>query len=89
MPAFNGYGPLVTTIGLSDTIPLFAATDSLTAPVNSKVVCITQSGPTARGIREFTMNFASSPTAVVEIFGSFWSRRKCGMRGAEWDEKWG
>jgi hypothetical protein len=70
MPAFNGNGFLTHSIGLGDTATLFSASDSLTAPVNSIVVCILQSGPTVRGVRQFQIGFASAPTAVVEIFGS-------------------
>jgi hypothetical protein len=70
MPGFNGNGPLTVSIGVGDRIPLFSVKDSLTAPVNSIVASISQSGPTVRGVRQFTINFASAPTAVVEIFGS-------------------
>jgi hypothetical protein len=69
MPTFNGNGPLTVGIGLGDTIALFNA-DTLTAPVNSRVVTIIHSGPTVRGVRQFQMGFAASPTAVLDIYGS-------------------
>jgi hypothetical protein len=70
VPAFNGNGPLTTATGVGGLIPLFAPSDSLTAPVNSRVVVVSQSGPTVRGVRQFQIGFASAPTAVVKIFGS-------------------
>lgn len=69
MPAFNQYGNLTTSIGIGDSIALFA-NETLTAPVFSFVVTVQQSGPIVRGVRQFQINFASSPTAVVKLFGS-------------------
>lgn len=70
MPIFNAADRLTSSICVGDSVQLFAPADTLVAPVNSIVVCIQSAGPTVRGIRQFTMDFAASPTAVVEIFGS-------------------
>lgn len=54
-----------------DNYSLFSTADSLTAPAFSQVVTI---GPAAgqqpRGNITFTINFASSSTDVVKLFGS-------------------
>jgi hypothetical protein len=70
MPVFNANDRLTYSIPIGDSIQLFSSTDTLAAGNQSIVVCVVQAGPGVRGIREFTMNFASSPTAVVEILGS-------------------
>ena len=70
MPAFNANDRLTYCIPIGDMIDLFASTDTLTAPVYSIVTTIQQPGMQVRGVRQFTINFASSPTAVVKIYGS-------------------
>ncbi len=70
MPAFNANDRLTYCIPVGDAIDLFASSDTLTAPVSSIVCCIQQPGPGVRGVRQFTINFASSPTDVVEVLGS-------------------
>lgn len=70
MPAFNANDRLTYCIPVGDAIDLFAAADVLTPSVNSIVCTIQQPGPGVRGVRQFTINFASSPTAVVKIYGS-------------------
>ena len=70
MPTFNGNGPLTFSMCIGDLYSFFSSSDSLTAPVFSRVACIQQAGPGVRGVRQFAINFASAPTAVVKIFGS-------------------
>jgi hypothetical protein len=70
MPVFNANDRLTYCIPIGDSIDLFAAADTLTAPADSIVVCIQQPGMQVRGVRQFTINFASSPTDVVKIYGS-------------------
>ena len=53
-----------------DTYSLFSTSDTLTAPAYSQVVFIDAAGLQPRGLATWTINFASSPTAVVKIFGS-------------------
>jgi hypothetical protein len=66
--------PLFTlpTIALysNDSYSLFSSADSLTAPATSQVVTIAIAGQQPRMNATWTVDFASSPTAVVEIFGS-------------------
>lgn len=69
MPVFNANDRLTYSISIGDSINLFNA-ETLTAPANSIVVCIVQAGPGVRGVRQFASSFASSPTAVVKIYGS-------------------
>lgn len=71
MPAFNGNANILATlVSPGDTISLFAATDTLTAPVNSFVLSVNDSAPFGRDLITFQGNFASSPTAVWEVYGS-------------------
>lgn len=67
MPTFS-----LPVIALSpgDTYALFSSADSLTPPAFSQVITITSAGLQRRGVATWTTNFASSPTAVVKIFGS-------------------
>lgn len=53
-----------------DNYTLFASTDTLTAPAVSQAVTFSTPGSQPRGLVTFQTNFASAPTAVVEIFGS-------------------
>ena len=53
-----------------DTYALFAATDTLAGGSNSQVITNVAAGLQPRGLITFQWSFASSPTAVVEIFGS-------------------
>ena len=57
-------------VSSGDTVTLFAAADSLVAGSQSVVIAPADSGPVPRGLITFQANFASAPTAVVEIFGS-------------------
>jgi hypothetical protein len=70
MPVFNANDRLTYCIPTGDSIQLFSSTDTLAAGNQSIVVCIQQPGPGVRGVRQFTIHFASSPTDVVEILGS-------------------
>ena len=70
MPVFNANDRLTSCIPVGDSVQLFSPTDVLVAGNNSIVVCIQQPGPGVRGVRQFTINFASSPTDVVKIYGS-------------------
>ena len=69
MPVFNSFGALVTAVAPGDTITLFAASDTLVAGSISQVIT-PQSGKQTRGIITWQGNFATSPTAVVTIYGS-------------------
>jgi hypothetical protein len=71
MPIFAGNGPLAVSVCSGTQITLFdAVADSLTAPATSRVIAPVDSGPVQRGGITFQTQFASSPTAVVTIYGS-------------------
>jgi hypothetical protein len=71
MPTFNGNQlGLATTIYPGDTIPLFAASDTLAAGSNSIVIAPGDAGGVNRNVVTFQLNFASAPTSVLKIFGS-------------------
>lgn len=71
MPQYN---PWTSTVGLQvapgDLITLFSPADVLAAGNVSNVIFPVDSGPVARSAITFQTQFASTPTAVVEIFGS-------------------
>ncbi len=71
MPLYN---PWLTSVGVQvasgDTITLFSATDTLAAGSTSIVISPADAGPVQRTAITFQGNFANSPTAVYEIFGS-------------------
>jgi hypothetical protein len=70
MPLFNSFAAsLAVGIAPGDTIPVFAATDTLAAGSISTVIA-PSSGKQTRGNITWQGNFASSPTAVVTIYGS-------------------
>lgn len=71
MPLFNGNANnLATQVQPGDTITLFAATDTLTAPAISTVIAPVDGGPVEREAITFQAHFASSPTASLTIKGS-------------------
>lgn len=71
MPPFNGAAnSLTTTAGPGDSPALFATSDSVTAPVFSRVIAIYRAAPPGVKQVAFQTQFATAPTAVVEIFGS-------------------
>ncbi len=72
MPTFNGNSPLSVSVCSGTTIVLFdPVADSLTAPVSSRIIAPVDSGPVARNLITFQIQFtAVSPTDQVLIFGS-------------------
>lgn len=71
MPIFNGSANnLATQVQSGDTVTLFAASDSLTAPAVSTVIAPVDAGPVQRSAITFQAHFATSPTASLTIKGS-------------------
>jgi hypothetical protein len=70
MPLFNGNANvLATAVYPGDVIPLFNA-ETLTAPATSTVISLGGAAPFGIHQVSFQVQFASSPTASVAIFGS-------------------
>ena len=71
MPIFNGSANnLAIQVQSGDTVTLFAASDSLTAPGVSTVIAPVDAGPVQRSAITFQAHFASAPTASLTIKGS-------------------
>lgn len=70
MPTFQGYGPLSVQGGPGDRFTLFAPSDTLVAGSQSRVIAIAHAAPFGVKAQTFQLSFATTPTAVVEIFGS-------------------
>lgn len=70
MPTYAPYGQLGVQVAPGDTVQMFTAADSLSALANSIVIFPLNSGPVNCNAITFAWNFATSPTAVVEVFGS-------------------
>jgi hypothetical protein len=71
MPVFNGSANnLATQVQPGDTVTLFAASDTLTAPAVSTVIAPVDAGPVERSCITFQAHFASTPTASLTIKGS-------------------
>ena len=69
MPLFNTASPTTTALSIGDTFSLFNG-DTVASNNNSLVVAIAVSGPIARGISTWQVNWAVAPTANVLIYGS-------------------
>jgi hypothetical protein len=81
MPIFNGNANnLATQVQSGDTVPLFAATDSLTAPAVSTVIAPVDGGPVQRSAITFQAHFATTPTASLTIKGSNFSPTASGVQ---------